>query len=655
MDHYWQRLGIGPTDDLVTIKRAYAKALKCNRPDDDPAAYQQLREAYDWAQGFARWAREHPDWRSEWADEADAQAGDGAGALAQDDAALGETSAAEGSATVPVHEVELSEPIADPRPTWLRIGVDPVAALMPPAPVPMPPGGEAAGTPLRFASVCGELAPDLVPRWLRRAVPADEEADALPVGAFAQLNPIEVDDVLQALHDWCDVADDHDARAERLVSWLHQLPFGEQTQAQLQCARFVLEGRDLPPRLVLALTHYFDWGQDFRLEQLIGDEAAFELYDCIERAREDLAELGPRGLKAAQQRFARLRASARCKASGQTWRFLWRVVLSPFAHLRDIRQPDAEPVLAVEALPWQSVSNGVHAVFNLSLVAIACALASVHGADSLFPGMPVWVMVTATLGVGILGYLALAEWPTPMLTKALTPRGATGLGRWLLDVRTRSRAYWIAILVLVGVLVAVSAAPEILAAHGWPRASIERLAGATSLAASGLVLIALWPRGEAWAPFMLPLYAVLFTVLALIDGLQWYEAVPVAAAWLLLAQMVAVCYPALAERIFHAPFGLIRPSGLRWLLFIVLIKGVVVFYALLLLLSPPLWCCVFARDEGWPKAWLALLIALGLWSAGLLPINALSFLAWWMLSLFALSRLSRLSDWLLSRGEAPAG
>ena len=45
----WQILGIEPTDDERAIKRAYAKQLKTTRPDDDAAAYQRLREAFDYA------------------------------------------------------------------------------------------------------------------------------------------------------------------------------------------------------------------------------------------------------------------------------------------------------------------------------------------------------------------------------------------------------------------------------------------------------------------------------------------------------------------------------------------------------------------------------------------------------------------------------
>lgn len=43
----WTILGIEPTYDEREIRRAYAKKLKVTRPDDDPEAYQRLREAFD--------------------------------------------------------------------------------------------------------------------------------------------------------------------------------------------------------------------------------------------------------------------------------------------------------------------------------------------------------------------------------------------------------------------------------------------------------------------------------------------------------------------------------------------------------------------------------------------------------------------------------
>lgn len=48
MNDDWGILGLeGPTDDLATVKRAYAARLRIHRPDSDPDGFQRLREAYE--------------------------------------------------------------------------------------------------------------------------------------------------------------------------------------------------------------------------------------------------------------------------------------------------------------------------------------------------------------------------------------------------------------------------------------------------------------------------------------------------------------------------------------------------------------------------------------------------------------------------------
>jgi hypothetical protein len=44
---WWTVLAIAPTDDVRSVKRAYAIRLKLCRPEDDPKGFAQLREAYD--------------------------------------------------------------------------------------------------------------------------------------------------------------------------------------------------------------------------------------------------------------------------------------------------------------------------------------------------------------------------------------------------------------------------------------------------------------------------------------------------------------------------------------------------------------------------------------------------------------------------------
>ncbi|WNW10347.1 DnaJ domain-containing protein [Pseudomonas sp. DTU_2021_1001937_2_SI_NGA_ILE_001] len=57
----WEILGVAADADERQIKRAYARLLKTHRPDEDPQAFQRLREAYERALDQARWRAEHGD------------------------------------------------------------------------------------------------------------------------------------------------------------------------------------------------------------------------------------------------------------------------------------------------------------------------------------------------------------------------------------------------------------------------------------------------------------------------------------------------------------------------------------------------------------------------------------------------------------------
>ena len=50
----WTLLGLNDDADERTVKRQYAKLLKVTRPDEDPEAFQRLREAYERALDWSR-------------------------------------------------------------------------------------------------------------------------------------------------------------------------------------------------------------------------------------------------------------------------------------------------------------------------------------------------------------------------------------------------------------------------------------------------------------------------------------------------------------------------------------------------------------------------------------------------------------------------
>lgn len=57
----WSVLGVAPTTDMRTIRRAYATALKAIDPDADVGAFDLLRDAYEAALDHARWAADTED------------------------------------------------------------------------------------------------------------------------------------------------------------------------------------------------------------------------------------------------------------------------------------------------------------------------------------------------------------------------------------------------------------------------------------------------------------------------------------------------------------------------------------------------------------------------------------------------------------------
>jgi hypothetical protein len=227
--HAFGQLGIAPTRELRAIKAAYAKRLRVTRPDDDPAAYQALREAYERA---LRWAKEAQEDEVEWEPEPET-----------------------GTATEPEPEPE-TEPVTvtEPDPES-EPETDPVTA---PAPVAAPVPAFSPPPHQRWAPT-----PDLPP-------PPD------PAALVANLD--------RALHEggqgallrvW-----------PELLSALRTLPLGEQTPASRALATWLLATPRAPRWAALELDEHFQWSSDFRAVGALGAERADELARRLAQARD---------------------------------------------------------------------------------------------------------------------------------------------------------------------------------------------------------------------------------------------------------------------------------------------------------------------------------------------------------------------------------
>lgn len=71
MEEPWVILGIDPTDDMKTIKKAYAAQLRECHPEDHPVEFQQLRQAYETILDELKLAASRPVFRSESKDDND--------------------------------------------------------------------------------------------------------------------------------------------------------------------------------------------------------------------------------------------------------------------------------------------------------------------------------------------------------------------------------------------------------------------------------------------------------------------------------------------------------------------------------------------------------------------------------------------------------
>jgi len=215
----WEILGIEPSNDIRAIKRAYSIKLKTTRPDDDAAAYQALREAYEFAlwwvkQGFADSQAEVPE--STESAESD---------LIQNS----ETKASE--AGLSLSEAEIPE---------LQTKADPVEA-------------ESVSEKEAAHPELPDQGPSLDRLLLTCAAVLEQGGEV----HFLRLWP-------------------------ELLKQLEDLPISVHSEASRGFANFVLQ-QEVPVEVLVALTRYFQWGLDYRADAQLGAQLAYSLQATLQR------------------------------------------------------------------------------------------------------------------------------------------------------------------------------------------------------------------------------------------------------------------------------------------------------------------------------------------------------------------------------------
>ncbi|MEW5849798.1 MAG: hypothetical protein AB2A00_13350 [Myxococcota bacterium] len=227
----WSELGLEPTGDKVRIKKAYAAVLKHTRPDDDAAAYQKLRSAYDAALEEARWRT--------------------------------------------VAEAPAASTAEEQEETRLAAGAECPTSEPPTSPTPTPHLGATSPAAQHAEAQDGE----------EEQQGGDGEQEAQDAEAYedeqdwSDVSP-ELESLLAELADG--TPHDHDVLWTRLRRALDEVPLGAQAHVSVRCARLVVQNPALPSRLALALADHFGWRVDFRQADRLGFALHHELQAALE-------------------------------------------------------------------------------------------------------------------------------------------------------------------------------------------------------------------------------------------------------------------------------------------------------------------------------------------------------------------------------------